>query len=180
VVPIVAQSPPTPRQQSKDRSGSTSLAQQTFATAKENGTETSYDASAEPVNAAEEPTKSASQPSAPKSWADLVRSKTAPRGAGVPVHSSAEAGGLAVSRSQNLAEVLKSLGTDVDQYSDKTAFLEPRGLVNTGNMCYMNSVSHPLFWFTGSPLTFSLGPPDSCFLHSVLSVPGACWPSGCS
>jgi ubiquitin carboxyl-terminal hydrolase 10 len=32
------------------------------------------------------------------------------------------------------------LGEDVTQYSDKIAFLEPRGLVNTGNMCYMNSV----------------------------------------
>jgi ubiquitin carboxyl-terminal hydrolase 10 len=45
-----------------------------------------------------------------------------------------------VQKSESLADVLNSLGEDVTQYSDKIAFLEPRGLVNTGNMCYMNSV----------------------------------------
>lgn len=39
-----------------------------------------------------------------------------------------------------MVDVLNSLGANVDQYSEKIAFLEPRGLVNTGNMCYMNSV----------------------------------------
>ncbi|KAJ9245475.1 hypothetical protein DTO169E5_780 [Paecilomyces variotii] len=138
VVPIVAQSP-TNRQQSKDGSGRPST------TANENAADSSRDASAEATttestNVVEEPAKPASQPPAPKSWADLVKSKSASRNAGVPTPSSTEGSGLAVSRSQTLAEVLKDLGADVDQYSDKIAFLEPRGLVNTGNMCYMNSV----------------------------------------
>lgn len=41
--------------------------------------------------------------------------------------------------SESMAEALRSfsaVSTDA-----KVAFLEPRGLVNTGNMCYMNSVS---------------------------------------
>jgi ubiquitin carboxyl-terminal hydrolase 10 len=46
-----------------------------------------------------------------------------------------------VSKSASLVDVLSNLGTDVEEYSNKIAFVEPRGLVNTGNMCYMNSVS---------------------------------------
>lgn len=78
------------------------------------------------------------KPAAPKSWADLVRSKAAARAAGAP--TSTESNAMTAQKSQPLADVLSSLGEDVTQYSDKIAFLEPRGLVNTGNMCYMNSV----------------------------------------
>lgn len=79
-----------------------------------------------------------SKPAPPKSWADLVRSKAAARAAGAP--SLVESNAMSTQRNENLADVLSSLGEDVSQYSDKIAFLEPRGLVNTGNMCYMNSV----------------------------------------
>jgi ubiquitin carboxyl-terminal hydrolase 10 len=54
--------------------------------------------------------------------------------------ASVELNPLSVQKSETLADVLSSLGEDVTQYSDKIGFLEPRGLVNTGNMCYMNSV----------------------------------------
>lgn len=47
---------------------------------------------------------------------------------------------MPVQKNQALGDVLSSLGDDVAKYSDKVSFLEPRGLVNTGNMCYMNSV----------------------------------------
>ena len=39
---------------------------------------------------------------------------------------------------ESLAESLKSFSATSNEL--KVAFLEPRGLVNTGNMCYMNSV----------------------------------------
>jgi ubiquitin carboxyl-terminal hydrolase 10 len=41
------------------------------------------------------------------------------------------------STSESLAEALRSFNAVSDS---KVSFLEPRGLVNTGNMCYMNSV----------------------------------------
>ena len=40
---------------------------------------------------------------------------------------------------ESLAESLRSFSVDAND--SKIAFLKPRGLVNTGNMCYMNSVS---------------------------------------
>jgi ubiquitin carboxyl-terminal hydrolase 10 len=75
----------------------------------------------------------------PKSWADLVRSKASAKAASAAA-ASAESTGMPAQKNENLADVLSGLGEDVTQYSDKIAFLEPRGLVNTGNMCYMNSV----------------------------------------
>lgn len=47
---------------------------------------------------------------------------------------------MAVQKSESMSDVLASLGGESVRYSEKIAFLEPRGLVNTGNMCYMNSV----------------------------------------
>ena len=76
-------------------------------------------------------------PAPPKSWADLVRSKTAPRS----TVSVVEPSRITLPKSESMPDVLASLGGDESvRYSDKIAFLEPRGLVNTGNMCYMNSV----------------------------------------
>lgn len=144
VVPVVPIVPGTPRPQAKDDTSRASV------TPKPSAAETGQEAPAEPPaatsgDASEEPAKPASPPrAAPKSWADLVRSKTLPRGAGAPAPSSTESGDLTASRAESLVDVLNSLGTDVDQYSDTIAFIEPRGLVNTGNMCYMNSVSCPV------------------------------------
>lgn len=117
---------------------------------------TTEDASAaapenEPKNASEstqasseEVTKPASPPrAAPKSWADLVRSKALAKSAAASGAPSAVSNGLVKPKNESLADVLTSLGNDASQYSDKIAFLEPRGLVNTGNMCYMNSVCFP-------------------------------------
>jgi len=82
--------------------------------------------------------RTSSQPSAPKSWADLVRSQKA----GVP--SMTQANGIssapvvqALPKSASLAEALRHYTSA----SSHLHFIEPRGLVNTGNMCYMNSVS---------------------------------------
>lgn len=79
---------------------------------------------------------------APKSWADLVR---------VPPSTSAKApfagdtaaqtNGFNTTKAGSLADALSSYSVKDSRESAKVAFLEPRGLVNTGNMCYMNSVS---------------------------------------
>jgi ubiquitin carboxyl-terminal hydrolase 10 len=44
--------------------------------------------------------------------------------------------GSAASKANALAEVIRSFRVS----NDKISFLEPRGLINTGNMCYLNSV----------------------------------------
>lgn len=88
-------------------------------------------------NKQEVPAKAA----APKSWADLVRNKNLARAAaGQAAPSPGVINGAGKPRNQTIADVVVNLGDDVSQYSDKVTFLEPRGLVNTGNMCYMNSV----------------------------------------
>jgi ubiquitin carboxyl-terminal hydrolase 10 len=124
VVPILPQAPVTPKQSvSAQKPEQTDPSQVT-------GEVVSQDSSEQPTT----PT-----PAAPKSWADLVRAKTA-RAAGTVPSVPAESGNLQAPRSESLGDVLTSLGPNVDQFGEKIAFLEPRGLVNTGNMCYMNSV----------------------------------------
>nr|OQO32648.1 hypothetical protein B0A51_00026 [Rachicladosporium sp. CCFEE 5018] len=101
-------------------------------------------AEAEPVATTEESTpvqeeevKAPAKPAAPKSWADLVRSKDTVAGASSQQNGSHSANGVAkLPQSASLSEALR-------QYTvanDRLSFLEPRGLVNTGNMCYMNSI----------------------------------------
>lgn len=79
-------------------------------------------------------------PAPPKSWADLVRKQSASNG---PANTTAAAApvvnGLFVPTSESLGDVLGEI--NVAEAPSKLVFLQPRGLVNTGNMCYMNSVS---------------------------------------
>ncbi|KAF3394421.1 putative ubiquitin carboxyl-terminal hydrolase 3 [Penicillium rolfsii] len=132
IVPVVPNTPVTSRREVKDSSSAGSDTPKSFTTApaeSETGSTPAVDDTTKPTSPAR---------SAPKSWADLVRSKNAARAPSAS--ASPDSSTLAVQKSESLAEVLNSLGEDVTQYSDKIAFLEPRGLVNTGNMCYMNSV----------------------------------------
>jgi ubiquitin carboxyl-terminal hydrolase 10 len=80
----------------------------------------------------------------PKSWADLVRSKV-PKGdtttSSVSGSSVAQSNGHLAIKSESLADVLLAYKVRNRESDTKIAFLKPRGLVNTGNMCYMNSVS---------------------------------------
>ncbi|KAL1971667.1 hypothetical protein VTN31DRAFT_2288 [Thermomyces dupontii] len=129
VVPIVPASAPRPG--SKGGAGkpatptSTATAQGTSEAAKEETEGTAAEKHTPPRPA-------------PKSWADLVKSKSQPRApARGPLSTDT---GSARTHSESLVDVLQSLPSDVNQYGDKIPFLEPRGLVNTGNMCYMNSV----------------------------------------
>lgn len=139
VVPILPQTPATtkhPRQDSVDGSTAT----KTATTTKE-----IESLAADIQVASPESEKAVASPppaSAPKSWADLVRSKGQAGGAAATnTVSTGQTNGFKAPKSESLVDVLQSLGPDVSQYSDKVAFIEPRGLVNTGNMCYMNSVS---------------------------------------
>ena len=74
----------------------------------------------------------------PKSWADLVRSKNPPSSAPGMPNGGSITNGVQLPKSASLADALKQYTVQNDP---KVSFLEPRGLVNTGNMCYMNSVS---------------------------------------
>lgn len=127
VVPAVPNVSATPRQTKDTPSAAPDTAKPTAPTPKAEGVPEMANVSITPA-----------KPAGPKSWADLVRSKAAARAAGAPV--LAESNAMTAQKNESLADVLSTLGEDVTQYSDKIAFLEPRGLVNTGNMCYMNSV----------------------------------------
>lgn len=103
----------------------------------------------------EEPPKPAA-PAAPKSWAELLRAKNAAAApqtqpqAQPPVSSNgvAPANGPVAPKSNSLADVLASYSVDAEK---KVSFIEPRGLVNTGNLCYMNSVSLQLLVYLTKP-----------------------------
>ena len=43
-------------------------------------------------------------------------------------------------KNETLSDVLHTIGSSIGQTQTKLAFLQPRGLENIGNMCYMNSV----------------------------------------
>lgn len=114
--------------------------------------------SADHVSAADEPTTAqesiassdgatvASAPTkawtAPRSWTGLFNHSGVARAQASTVAVS-EGSAIATDKSNTagLVEALHSFNADAKD--GKVAFLEPRGLVNTGNMCYMNSVSLP-------------------------------------
>jgi ubiquitin carboxyl-terminal hydrolase 10 len=88
-----------------------------------------------------EPTEPPASKAPPKSWADLVRSK--PQKSSTSISTTDKTllptPSLGGTKSGSLADVIKAFQVDSDSHF---TFLEPRGLVNTGNMCYMNSVGH--------------------------------------
>lgn len=87
------------------------------------------------------------QKPAPKSWAELVRTsaqKAPQKGGKVEANGTTRSNGFNSSKVTSLAEVLNSYKVDEIRNDTRVTFLQPRGLVNTGNMCYMNSVcGHP-------------------------------------
>lgn len=76
-------------------------------------------------------------PPKPVSWAALLR-PTQPQAPPDVRSFTLTSNGIAV-KGETLSEVLNNVNTPVEPPS-KVSFLQPRGLVNTGNMCYMNSV----------------------------------------
>ena len=89
----------------------------------------------------EEPASPKTPPpkAAPKSWADLVRTKNAGKAAG-QANGAAPTNSIQLPKTASLPEALRQYSV---QSGVTLSFLEPRGLVNTGNMCYMNSVRLP-------------------------------------
>ena len=89
-----------------------------------------------------EEAKPAPAPAKPSSWAALLKpvASAAPKAAAASKSNTPaeEARNATKSNTENLADALVSFTAKTRDA--KIAFLEPRGLVNTGNMCYMNSV----------------------------------------
>ncbi|EKG11750.1 Peptidase C19 ubiquitin carboxyl-terminal hydrolase 2 [Macrophomina phaseolina MS6] len=94
-----------------------------------------------------EKTTTATSPpkTAPKSWADLVRNKNAAAGHSVSSISGSNGAsalnGFTTAKNDSMVDVLRTYNVNANS---KIAFIEPRGLVNTGNMCYMNSILQTL------------------------------------
>jgi len=99
------------------------------------------DASAAPVDQTSETSSTTpAEPvrSAPKSWAEMAR-RNAPATLSAGLQNGGTLpNGVSLPKSASLADALKQYSTESDA---ELFFLEPRGLVNTGNMCYMNAVS---------------------------------------
>lgn len=74
----------------------------------------------------------------PKSWAELLRQNKPAVPVSVQAPGITATNGATTTKATTLGDVIRSYGVESDS---KIAFIEPRGLVNTGNMCYMNSVS---------------------------------------
>lgn len=67
----------------------------------------------------------------------------------------------------SVAEAIRSY--KVGGAEQKEVFLEPRGLINTGNMCYMNSVCQTAVFIRR--LLIAIGPPSSHVLLAILRFP---------
>lgn len=81
----------------------------------------------------EKPAEKPAAPAAPKAWADLLRKDAKPVAVAAVSKSPTRSNGAYAS----LEEALKDFHISS---AVQAPFLEPRGLVNTGNMCFMNAV----------------------------------------
>lgn len=90
-------------------------------------------------------TPKASPAPKPSSWAALLRTKAAQAPAQAPVvpNGAVPTNGVPVPKSNSLSDALASFSVHSEK---KISFLEPRGLVNSGNLCYMNSILQVLLF----------------------------------
>lgn len=142
VIPAMPTSPATPRRRHRDSVASvtskppSSIHAQTAAPVPEHG---NTDATASVTSPASEETSKATSPRPPKSWADLVRSK-APGPSQSTLNAADIVPATGTLKPDSLADVLTTMSSNAALHPTKLSFLEPKGLVNTGNMCYMNSI----------------------------------------
>ncbi|CAK7233107.1 hypothetical protein SEUCBS140593_008491 [Sporothrix eucalyptigena] len=96
-------------------------------------------------NGEDAPVVAVPAPSGPKLWTGLFSKAAAAASANGSAATNGHAtngtngtaGAFSKSNANSLAEAVSSYRVGS---SDRVAFIEPRGLINTGNMCYMNSV----------------------------------------
>ena len=142
-------------------------------TAEETGTEVTA-----PAAIAASAPAAAPIPAKPKLWSGLFGKPATPSSSsvnattqdhvnGAATDGTGSASGAAGSFSKtHTSAVAEALDTYRVGNASKVAFLEPRGLVNTGNMCYMNSVRAPLTHACSSQLT-----PDQVLQVLIFCVP---------
>ncbi|KAL9631208.1 MAG: hypothetical protein Q9204_004340 [Flavoplaca sp. TL-2023a] len=149
-IPIVPAIPNVPLPSRRAKRASVSITSETVAPAPPSNADHLTNAMRVAVHVNQEESSTASEPIvtptssppriAPKSWADLVRAKPSniPSGDKASDGNPVSINGFQPPKSASLADVLRDY--DHSSESSRVTFVEPRGLVNTGNMCYMNSV----------------------------------------
>ena len=165
-IPIIPNSPSAARKPSRDAPSAPTMKELEAAPVTTDATPQTV-AESEPVEIA--PAPSPQPPPPPKSWADLVRSKNSAPLSQPVIAGSQLPSGLLAPKTGALSDVLSQLNLESTQGSSKITLLQPRGLVNTGNMCYMNSVClKQLRWLLANNW---LGSPNGSLLHSFLRFP---------
>ncbi|KIX09053.1 uncharacterized protein Z518_00131 [Rhinocladiella mackenziei CBS 650.93] len=139
VVPAVPILPPSPSTRRPHRDSAVS----TQSKLSEQAPEGSEPAATTTETAETKPTADESapvvSPPAPKSWANLFKSNSSHIGSTTTASSDVTGNAPGAGKNGTRSDVLHDMNSVVEGPS-KISFLKPRGLVNTGNMCYMNSV----------------------------------------
>lgn len=141
-VPVLPPSPTAARRSHRDSTVSTQtkLSDPAPSTSEKEEVTEVPESSDDKQGVAEEASPVASAPAPPKSWANLFRSNNTQAGSFVSTISQPASVTSGTGRSEALSDVLNDMASGFEPPT-KITFLKPRGLVNTGNMCYMNSVS---------------------------------------